>query len=469
MSQLVGQPCSRCGQPLFSVLSGTACPGCGKAVHHGCLAFDEAQAAVGQCPRCGGSIDAVPGPPTDRELVAVPHYETTPESPFLVPDLRKRTSWRKKLLLAVALLVLGGVVVGLGFFGFRWLQRSDAERMVRKSFEDTTHQGVTAIHLERQDDGNYAGTITTTVGEEWDVQVWPSGGGRPREVRWLARPPIDRVERELRKELEKKFNKKVISIKLARQADGRAVGTAELQSGEVFDIRESGNEKTPGFTTEWTRATVEKWVREVARQQHDDVLDKLELTRHGTMNYTGKASGASGLDYRITIAPIDDKKHQLRLHPLPESLPRWVKWKVERQMKLKVAKVTLTPHPEGYSSGQLVTDKGLVYDVRAGVPPAWRKDHRADLLDLRMVPSPSAYAAWIKDDLQRKFGSKVRSLRLEQRPGGKQVGIARLADRTTLWVTVVRKRRLKEGEEELWPDLPDEKVEYSSSTQPPRE
>jgi hypothetical protein len=467
MSQLVGQPCVRCGQPLVSLLAGGVCPGCGKAVHHGCLAPDAGPDTPWHCSSCGGDPSSVPEQLAEDRLTLAPSFESTPERPFQVPDLRKRVPLRKKVLLALVLLVLGGTVLGLCFFGYRWSQRRNIERMVRKGFEDNTRQIVDAIHLERQDDGNYAGTITTTAGEDWEVTARTTPPSQSWQMVW--RLPLERAENVLRQDMEKQFNKKVVSIKLTRQSDGQIGGTAELQSGEVYDIRE--DDRSHSLVYEYNPPTMEKCVREYARQQHNDVLDKLTLTRQAPLNYSGTASGASGLDYRVLItAPPGTSRPQLTMPPLPESLPRWVTRGVEQQMKVKVTKITLTPHPEGYSSGQLVTDTGLVYDVRAGIPPAWRKDHRSDRPHWQVVLSPSSYETWVKMGLEKDRGSAVRSLRLRRRPSGSQVGVARLADGTTLWVVLEKKKRKREeGEKNLWPDLPDETVTYRTTTEMPRE
>ncbi len=471
MPQLVGQPCSRCGQPLASLLSGSICPGCGKAVHHACLAPDTEPDTLWHCSRCGGNPSSVPTPAGDDRLALAPSFDTVPEQPFQVPDLRRRRPLWKKAVLGLVLVLLGVGVVWLCYAGFRWSQRNEIERIVRKGFEEKTTQGVTAIHLQRQDDGHYAGTITTTAGEEWDVKAQVLPAGRSRQVRWRARPPVERAERELQKDMEAKLNKKVVSIKLARQADGRLGGTAELQSGEVYDVREPSDDNSPYlFVYEWNQATVEKWVRQYAQDHHNDVLETLTLTRTGPSNYTGTASGKSGLDYRVAIVSAPGAKTQtLTMHPLPESLPRWVTREVERQMKLKVTKMTLTPQPGGHSAGQFVADSGLVYNVRAGTPPAWRKDHRADRPHWKVVLARSSWPTWVKNDLERTHGSKVRSLVFKPRPNGSQVGIARLADGATFWVVLeATKPKRKEGEENLWPDLPDEAPGYRIATRPPR-
>jgi hypothetical protein len=473
MSDFVGQPCVRCGQSLASPLVGGPCPRCGNAVHHGCLGPDDEGGTPLYCARCGGTPP--PGVPSDDALTTAPVLDDRPEQPFGGPDIRLRRPWKKKVVVALVLLLAVGMLIGLGYAGFRWSQRRDVERVVRKGFEQHTSQSVSAIHLRRQDDGTYTGTVTTAAGEEWDVTARLIGTGRQEKVRWRARPPLERAERELRRDMEQKLNKPVRSIRLARQPDGRLGGTAELQSGEVYDVHEPDDDSPYLLVYEWNQATVEKWVRESARQRHNDVLDKVSLTRRGPSSYTGTASGASGLDYLITIVPDAPRRGgngqaRLTLHVVPESLPRWVSRGLEKQLEARVTKITLVPHPGGYFQGQAVLDSGLAYEVRAGTPPAWRNGPRADVPTWAAVLAPRSYTAWVKKGLEEVYRQKVRSLELKPRPGGNEVGIARLADRTTFWVVLEKaKRQRKEGEANLWPDLPDVALKWHIATRPPRD
>jgi hypothetical protein len=448
MPQLVGQPCVRCGQSIVSLLSAELCAGCGKAVHLACRVPDAELDTPWHCSRCGGD----PSRETPDGLQASP-LEPPPDEPFrtiTVPDIRLRRRPRQKALIVLGVLVLGGVIVGLCWAGYGWLQRSEIERLVRKDFEQRMRQDVSAIHLKRTDANDYSGTITTAAGEDWHVKVSVTHVGRSRQFRWEFLPPLERSERELRKDLETRLNRRLRSLKVARGPDGRLSGTAELTSGEQFDIREEAG-PSRRIVYEWNQATVEKALRQSAREQHNDELASLSLTRQGPGDYAGKAVGKSGLEYRV--------RDSLKLELLPSSYGRWVTQRLAQEHKLKVKSISLKPHPAGYWTGQATLETGLIYEVRAGTPPAWRKGPRDREPTWSAVLSPDSYPQWIKNGLEQEFPYKVKSVTLRPpAPDGSQVGTAHLEDGADFRVWVKRKKvEKKEGEHPpLWPDLPAE-------------
>jgi hypothetical protein len=392
-------------------------------------------------------------PAADDRLTETPACAAEPFRPIQVPDLRLRRPLRRRILTALGLIVLAGVVLGLGYAGFRWLQRKEVERVVRTGF---TQQGVAAVHLERKGDGLYTGTLTTVLGEDWDVTARM---GANRQITWRARPPLARFEADLRRDMESKLNKRVRSVKLVRQPDGRYAGLAEMESGEQFDVREE-SDGPHLFVYEWNQATVEKWVHQVAGERYNDRLSSLALTRRGPTNYAGKASGTSGLEYDISIAPggadaQGSKAIHLNIDAVPASFGRWVTLGLQKRLKIKVKKMTLTPQPGGYSTGQAISDKGEVYDIRAGTPPAWRKKGRFGLA-WQAALAPASYKTWLANTLEKVLLSKVKSLDLV--PDRTNIYIARLENDRRFEVALRTRKLARSDEEDLWPDLPHEEI-----------
>jgi hypothetical protein len=469
MPQLVGQPCVRCGQPIVSLLVGGACPGCGKAVHHACRVPDEELDTPWHCSRCGCDPSALTRAGDEDRLPAAPAEVDGPFRPIHIPDIRRRRSFRQIAVRALVLLVLAGAVVGLCYAGYRWMQLNEIERLVRNGFEQQLNQKVTAINLKRTDTDVYSGTVTTVAGEEWDVtaRVTPN-----QQIRWRVSPPKERAERDLREDMEKKLNKKVRSIELVRQADGRWSGTAELESGEQYDIREPDDDDSHLFVYEWNQATVEKWIRQHARDQFNDLLDTLSVTRQGPTRYTGKAVGKSGLHYTVSIIPLEKpvngvRQARLVLAPRPDFYPRWASRKMEEQMGVKVKKITLAAQPAGHHSGQAVVDTGEVYEVRAGTPPAWRNSDRDGEVDCQWALSRSSYRTWASNSMEKKLKSKVESIQWKPGRDGVQVGIVHLADGRRYRARLeTKKAEKKAGDEPLWPDLPNDEVGWKAQQLP---
>jgi hypothetical protein len=473
MSPFVGQPCVRCGQTIASDLDGSVCAGCGRGVHHACRLADEQPDTLRHCSCCGGDPSSIPPlPGDDRLMPALPEADDL-DRPLVIPDLRRHESARKKVLRAIVVIGLACVIIGLCVAGYRWMQHNEIERLVRQGFEQKVGQGVNAVQLKRTDEGNYAGTITTATGEEWHVTVRVTPMGSNKQIRWRARPPLARAESDLRKDMETKLNKKVRSLQLTRQEDGRFSGTAELESGEQFDVRE-GDENSPELLRyEWNQATVEKWIKQVAQERYNDTLRTLSVTRQGPTRYTGKATGTSGLQYDVSLLPMASRpgeatQVQLNLTVLPASLPGWVSRGLEKELKVKVKTITLKPHPDGhYHTGEAVCETGEVYELRAGTPPAWRNDARAGIPTWKAVLSPKGYPAWIRKGLEKTYRAKVKSLELKPLPNGNQEGIATLDDGRRFQVWLEKTKRDRKGEEEeLWPDLGDEMLRWQSAPLP---
>jgi hypothetical protein len=57
MTQLVGLPCMRCEQELWSDGEGCFCPACGAPHHHRCESPDTAPATASRCPACQCNLD----------------------------------------------------------------------------------------------------------------------------------------------------------------------------------------------------------------------------------------------------------------------------------------------------------------------------------------------------------------------------------------------------------------------------
>ena len=461
MPQLVGQPCIRCGQSIVSPFAGEWCAGCGKAVHFACRVADAELDSAGHCSRCGGDPSLVAPVEVREEWPGVAVPDDQPFSAIRVPDLRRRRPARQKALIGLGLLALAGAVLGLCWYGYGWFERNQIERLVRQGFEQQLRLDVRSIRLEQTQEHVYSGTITTTAGEDWDVTArltWPNGR---KQVRWEAQPPLERAERELRKDMEAKLNKRVRSLELVRQPDGRLSGKAELTSGEQYDIHEPEDRSSRVLMYEWNRATVEKWVRQSLRDEHNDEFASLSLDRKGATNYTGRGVGKAGLEYSVSTVPVAQGAEgagqaRLKIELLPSSYPRWVRQGMERQMKVKVTRITLTPHPAGYHTGQATIDTGEVYEVRAGRPPAWRNGPRDGVPTWNVVLSPQSYPARIKRDLEQTYPYKVKSVELKPRRDGKQEGLAHLEGGGSFRIWIDRKKRSGEEGANPWPDLPEE-------------
>src|SRR5436309_10272986 len=72
MTQLVGQKCILCKEPIRTILSGRFCSACSQAVHNSCARSDGLPASLTYCPQCGGnpSIPLNPDFGAGREAVA---------------------------------------------------------------------------------------------------------------------------------------------------------------------------------------------------------------------------------------------------------------------------------------------------------------------------------------------------------------------------------------------------------------
>ena len=55
MTQLVGQRCVVCKEPIRTTLDGCFCKGCSHAVHNSCARSDGSPASPTHCPQCGGN------------------------------------------------------------------------------------------------------------------------------------------------------------------------------------------------------------------------------------------------------------------------------------------------------------------------------------------------------------------------------------------------------------------------------
>ncbi len=464
MSPIAGSECVRCAGPIADPLDAAVCPGCGQPVHHACRAAAGARPCPG-CEALAAGVDTTTPQPSQAPLA------------YQVPDLRRRLTRRQKVRRALLLLVLVAGAAGLCFAGYRWWQRNRVERVVRQNFERQMHQGVASVHLPRVGPGAYQGTLTTTTGELWKVSVWAEPHNR---FRWQLRPPLERTERQLREDVEQKMQKKVRSVKLTRGEDGRIQGLIETELGEQFDVRESGDETaTPHFSYEWNRATVEKWIREHARRLRNDNLRSLSLTRTGPARYSGKAVGTSGIEYDVSIVPAPPEpggvqKVRALLNPVPASYPLWVKRCLTDDYGLKVKTLKLAPHAGGYHAGQALTESGVVWAVRAGVPPARRNSPDRDVV-CAVAMSPASYETWARNTLGRQSKSKIVSLELRAYPDGEHIGTARLENGQRYHVRIEKKKADNAvGPEKDWPDLPPVNVQlrcvpilFFSSPAPP--
>jgi hypothetical protein len=56
MTQLVGQRCVVCKEPIRTILDGCFCKACSQAVHNLCARSDGLPASPTHCPQCGGNL-----------------------------------------------------------------------------------------------------------------------------------------------------------------------------------------------------------------------------------------------------------------------------------------------------------------------------------------------------------------------------------------------------------------------------
>jgi hypothetical protein len=345
--------------------------------------------------------------------------------PVTVPDIRLSTPlWKQAICWLAGLAGLVLLVVGVVWYS-GWSARWAVERSVREHYEREKNTKVTSISL-CYSEGKYVGTLTTEDGVTLEVIAEVAGGpGRGRVISCQTRYTPEGMKALFRADMEAQ-NQAVRSIDVREDAKGRYVALIALENGDEYDalwVEEGGKPEMRYFRAQ---STIEKWIHREVSRVHDDLLTALRLTCHAPERYSGTARGESGLDYVVTVEPSPENNTTLRLkaHPPPEQYERWVRRGLEKTEGVKVKAITLAPRKEGDYAGLATLSTGLVYEVRAGVPPAWRGTPRDGQVIWDAAMSPRSYADWVRPGLEARYRAKLVSLKFKPNGAGEYVGVA---------------------------------------------
>lgn len=139
------------------------------------------------------------------------------------------------------------VYLGIALVGGCAPKQADIEKMVRDEVSVRLESEVTALTLNKQPDGGYAGTATIANGDVYDVVVDRPRGGR---VQWRLLPSQALAERLVRNGLESEHRCQVKSLNLTKQASGEYTGTAVLETGVELSVTASMQGKRFVWKTE---------------------------------------------------------------------------------------------------------------------------------------------------------------------------------------------------------------------------
>jgi hypothetical protein len=110
--------------------------------------------------------------------------------------------------------------------------QSEVERVVKSGIEEKMHIKVKSLTLTKGEGGKYTGSAESTAGEKYDVTATVSG----TQVKWEAQTSQADLEKKIREHMETELGSKVKSLSLTRQPGGGYTGTAEVTTGQKYDV-----------------------------------------------------------------------------------------------------------------------------------------------------------------------------------------------------------------------------------------